>query len=129
MDVQEQELEQERAGFEAVNAQRLLAALDGDRELLLELIGLYLRDAPGMCERLRLAAERADATAVALAAHVLKGSVANFGVSPLYESARTFEHRARAGDLSGASEHMARIERRAKAFEAALLRLRRELEP
>jgi hypothetical protein len=44
---------QDMEGFENLTAARLTAALGGDRELLVEIIELYLRDAPSMLQSLR----------------------------------------------------------------------------
>lgn len=118
---------QNHHGFESLSASRLIAALGGDRELLLEIIELYLRDSPAMLHAVRLEASRLQPEALAKAAHVLKGSAANFGVSPLYELARELEHRARATDLSNVVEIMSRLDRAAEGFEQALARMRNEV--
>jgi HPt (histidine-containing phosphotransfer) domain-containing protein len=116
-------------GFENITAARLTAALGGDRELLIEIIELYLRDAPSMLQSLREATGRGHAPDVARAAHVLKGSSANFGLTPLYEAARELEHRAFAdAELSVLETQLARIETAASAFERALQRLREEMQ-
>jgi HPt (histidine-containing phosphotransfer) domain-containing protein len=117
---------QNNDGFENLSASRLIAALGGDRELLLEIIELFLRDSPAMLHAVRLEAKRMEPDALAKAAHVLKGSAANFGVSPLYELARELEHCARAKDLSSVPEIMSRIERAFEGFEQALARMRSE---
>ena len=115
-------------GFENLTATKLTAALGGDRELLAEIIELYLRDAPGMLQTLRETIVRGSAPDVARAAHVLKGSSANFGLTPLYEAARELEHRAFDGAASSVLEaQLALIERAAGAFERALHRLREEM--
>ena len=113
--------------FAAVNARRLLSKLGGDKELLLEIIELFQREAPTLIDGLRAEAKNRDALAIARAAHVLKGSAANFGVNPLYELTRTIEHRARAGDLSSLDEHMAHLERTAQRFLQALEQMEGEV--
>ena len=47
---------QNHNGFESLSAGRLIAALGGDKELLLEIIELFLRDAPAMLHAVRLEA-------------------------------------------------------------------------
>jgi two-component system, sensor histidine kinase and response regulator len=116
-------------GYAALDATRLLAKLGGDRDLLLEIAELFQRDAPAMLVGLREQVRGGDATDIAQAAHVLKGSAANFGLNPLYELAREIEHRARDRDLVGVGELMARLERAAEGFLAALQRLEREVPP
>src|SRR5262245_41645775 len=113
-------------GFENLTSTRLLAALGGDRELLLEIIELFLRDAPGMLRALYAAAGSGDAEALARAAHVLKGSAANFGSTPLYDVARSIERRAFAGELTGLDHDLVELDHAARAMERALTRLREE---
>lgn len=114
-------------GFEGLTADKLLAALGGDNELLLEIIELYLRDAPNMLQALRAAAASGEAETLARAAHGLKGSTANFGITPLYDVARDIEHRAFAGELTGIEQRLLALEPAARAFEQALMRMRTEL--
>lgn len=120
---------QNSRGFEGLRADRLIKALGGDRELLLEIIGLFLRDAPAMLHAVQLGAKRQDADTLAKSAHVLKGSAANFGVTPLYELARELEECAREGELAKVPELVGRLERAAETFEQALARLQREVQP
>jgi HPt (histidine-containing phosphotransfer) domain-containing protein len=63
---------------------------------------VFLQDAPEMLVRLRDAVRARNATAVAAAAHALKGSAGLFSLGPAYQSARRLEERGRAGDLSAA---------------------------
>lgn len=114
-------------GYEGLTAPRLLRALGGDRELLLEIIELFEREAPSMLIAVRRHAEDANPDALAQAAHVLKGSVANFGKSPLYEVAGQIERCAFAGDLSQLSTLLPRFDSIAGEFMQALARLRLEL--
>lgn len=114
-------------GYEGLTAPKLLRALGGDRELLLDIIELFEREAPAMLTAVRHQARKANADALAQAAHVLKGSVANFGMSPLYEVAREIESCAFAGDLSRLSSLLPRFETIAAEFMQALARLRVEV--
>ncbi|HKU43540.1 MAG TPA: Hpt domain-containing protein [Polyangiales bacterium] len=117
---------QDMEGFEDLTVARLLSALGGDRELLIEIIELFLRDAPVMLRALYAAAGSGDAEALARAAHVLKGSAANFGTTPLYDVARDIEHRAFAGELTGLDQRLVQLDRASGAMQRALLRLREE---
>jgi HPt (histidine-containing phosphotransfer) domain-containing protein len=118
---------QDNDGFESLNAVRLIAALGGDRELLLEIIELYLRDSPAMLYALQLEAKRMQPEGLAKAAHVLKGSVANFGTSRLYELARELEHCARGDELANVARIMSQIDGAFAGFEQALARMRKEV--
>src|SRR6266853_632863 len=74
----------------------VLAALaeaqeDDERDLIVEMIDLYLNDAPHWVDTIRRAAEASDAAAMKYAAHTLKGSSASIGVSQVAEICKVFE--------------------------------------
>ena len=56
----------------------MLARLDGDLELALELAAIFIDEGPHMLQRLRAAVEQRSADEVRRAAHALKGSLSNF---------------------------------------------------
>ncbi len=72
-----------------------IETLDGDRELLEDMIRLFLDDAPIRLEVLRRAQANRDAAALADAAHALKGMVAHFHAARCRELAARVEHDAR----------------------------------
>ena len=76
----------------------LLEDFGHHRKLLLEVIGVFLTDAPASLDRLRAAAASNDDDAIAAAAHALKGSVGLFSKGAAYEAARALEQAARAAD-------------------------------
>ena len=51
----------------------ILARLDGNTELLAEVVELFLQECPGLLKHIREAVERSDARAVERSAHALKG--------------------------------------------------------
>jgi HPt (histidine-containing phosphotransfer) domain-containing protein len=77
-----------------------LARLDGDSELLAELIGFYLEDSERMLAELRSAVAASDANEIKMAAHALKGLVAGCGGVRAAEAARRVEHAGAANDLT-----------------------------
>ena len=81
----------------------LLALMDGDRELLLELIGVFLEDAPQRIQAVRGALADRDADAVYRAAHALKGSAGNFGAPEVVSRANRLEALAQENDLDAAA--------------------------
>ena len=74
-----------------------LERMDGDVELLKELVGLFLDECPQRMAEIREALTRRDATKLRQAAHTLKGSVGNFGAGGPRGGPPTRDHRARAG--------------------------------
>ena len=81
----------------------LLALMDGDRELLLELIDVFLEDAPQRIQAARSALADRNADAVYRAAHALKGSAGNFGAPEVVGRANRLEALARENDLDAAA--------------------------
>ena len=85
-----------------IDAADLLARVNGDRELLAELVELFRGDYPKLLEEIRSALGRGDAEALRHAAHTLKGAVGNFSAESAVEAARNLEDIGREDDLSGA---------------------------
>lgn len=81
-----------------------LERVGGDQELLKEIAGLFLEDAPGLLDLVRDAIEKNDASALQRAAHSLKGSVANFGAEETVEAAFQLEQMGANGKLDGAKD-------------------------
>ena len=74
-----------------------------------EVIAEFVSSLPGALERLRLAIDGNDAQSVALAAHGLKGSCWSVGAIRLGERAAAIEAAAKAGELDGATDLLARL--------------------
>ena len=79
--------------------------VDGEPDVLAEVLQLFLEDVPRRIAKLRAACEAGDAVEVYKAAHSLKGSAGNIGAKPLLAVCRQLDDRGRAGDLTG-SEHL-----------------------
>jgi len=106
-----------------------LERLGGDAQLLGEIAGLFLSDYPSLLDQVRDAVERGDAVALHHSAHTLKGSVANFCAPQPFESAYKLERMGRAGNLEGAGEALAALERQLRDLEPALTALQRDTVP
>jgi histidine phosphotransfer protein HptB len=115
----------EEAGgvLDAAVLERLRGSV-GD-EFVAELVELFLGDAPTQLSTLRDAIARGDAEAARRAAHTLKSNGATFGAAGFSETCRLLEDRAKAGDLAGAGELLARIEAGYADVAAALAALGR----
>jgi CheY-like chemotaxis protein/HPt (histidine-containing phosphotransfer) domain-containing protein len=87
------------------NAPVELAALqqltDGDEEFLHELIALYLEDAPGRMEKLRVAIATGSAADIKSEAHGLKGASGNLSALELQKIFAQLEHLAAKNELTG----------------------------
>jgi PAS domain S-box-containing protein len=106
-----------------------LKRVDGDRELLREVAGLFFEDTPRLLTEVRNAVQRGDANALARSAHTLKGSVSNFGARTASEAAASLEQMGRNGDFATASDVFARLEQQIQLLMPALENLLNEKAP
>jgi PAS domain S-box-containing protein len=105
---------------EVINEKELLEHVQGDRELLAEMIELFRDEAASLIRDLRDGINRSDATAIGKAAHTLKGALGNFGSGPAYRAAQEMEaisHREKLGD---ARPPLATLEKEVERLQAAL---------
>ena len=79
-------------------------------DLVLDMLEILLEDAPGHIKRIEEAIADRDTTALAAAAHRLKGAAGNLGAEPLFEAAKDIETLGRGGDLDGASARFPALE-------------------
>jgi HPt (histidine-containing phosphotransfer) domain-containing protein len=87
---------------DVINKVEILDRVDGDIELLLELIDIFREDSSRLISEIRAAVSREDAARIEHNAHSLKGSVGNFGAATAYSAAAKLEAVGGAGDLSEA---------------------------
>jgi CheY-like chemotaxis protein len=93
----------------------------GDRDLLKELIAVFLHEIPSWMQTLRAALERRDAASLRLTAHAVKGAVDSCGASSAFDAAMLLERIAATGDLGGAPVALAVLERRIERARAELV--------
>jgi PAS domain S-box-containing protein len=108
----------------AFDREALLARVEGDHELLREIVGLFLDEAPELLRAIRAAVEKRDAVALERAAHTLKGSIGNFGDESAFRFALRLETLGRSGDLAAAPESLAKLEEEVSRLAIALAALR-----
>ena len=75
---------------------------DGDTEFLLEMIDIYLSDAPEMLEQMRKGIEQVEPSELRIAAHSLKSNSADFGAEKLRDLCKQGEALGRDGTVDGA---------------------------
>ena len=92
----------------------------GDRELLKELITVFLQEIPGWMKALRAALDRRDGAELARVAHAIKGAVDSCGASGPFDAAMLVERVGVAGDLARASTAVAALDRRIERARAEL---------
>jgi len=113
----------EGRGVSAVDAPALMTRLEGDRELLAELLELFGTDAEALLASITKGLASSDAPAVHRAAHTLKGAVANFCAPAAVAAAVALESAGRNGDLSDAPALLQRLRREIDAVFAAVGRI------
>jgi HPt (histidine-containing phosphotransfer) domain-containing protein len=103
---------------------RLRNLLPEKDSLLDELIDLFVADLPKRLNAITRALERADAKDVALQAHALRGSAANFGASRLDELCGRLEEIGMRGELAEAPAMLKELDLESAQVRDALLALK-----
>jgi CheY-like chemotaxis protein len=86
----------------AFDQSELLARVEGDRDLLAELVEIFLTEGPQRLAEIRRCLNAGDAGGLERAAHTLRGSVLSFGGQMAARAAHALEIRGREGALRGA---------------------------
>jgi HPt (histidine-containing phosphotransfer) domain-containing protein len=101
----------------------ILEQIGGDRELLVDIINIFVETYPEDLKALHEAIDEGDSENIRKAAHRMKGSISNFGKYQAFETARSMEYKAREGDLSNMGEmygdlanHLNLLEQEVKKF-------------
>jgi CheY-like chemotaxis protein/HPt (histidine-containing phosphotransfer) domain-containing protein len=110
---------------EVIDRAEALARMDGDEELLGEIVELFFDDCPRMLSEVHKAVAGRDSQTLERAAHTLKGSVGNFAARPAFEAALKLEMIGREGSLAHAEEAYAALEKEIERLQPALAGLRR----
>jgi len=84
---------------EAFDWSDALRTVQGDRELLREIVDAFLQESPRLMAEIRQAISVGDAAALRLAVHTLKGSMRYFGARRAYDHAYELEKLGQGGDL------------------------------
>jgi PAS domain S-box-containing protein len=112
---------------EVIDWKQALAAVDGDIEILHDLLRIFANEAPVTLEKLRAAVELKDASAIQFAAHRLKGSVGNFGARDAVQAAVSLEAMAKKGDLQHVAKSFRNLEHEIQRVLAAIATLESEV--
>ena len=98
----------------------VLRRLEGDDQLLREVIDLFIQDSASLIDRLRCAVEQNDAAEVRAAAHRLKGAASNLAAGPVTDAARALEVIGERGSLAEAMPAWQHLKREADRLVVAL---------
>lgn len=105
---------------EFVNLPELLDRVEGDEDLLRELLVLFQEDLPGSRDAMQIAIDRGDLGEIERAAHKLKGMLANLSAKSTVSLAAEIEATARAGNTLKIPELVSAFEAQITAFSVAL---------
>ena len=119
----------EIAAKAVVNKAELLSQLDGDAQLLGELIEVFLGDSGSLLQQVSDAVSCQDPVALERAAHKLSGTVSIFGSRPAMQAARALETMGRNRNLPHAAEVLVELKDQMEALEEGLGELRQETCP
>lgn len=100
----------------AMNFKELLERVDGDRELLCELLGIFKQEFPRLFQELSHAMALTDTSRVAMISHGIKGMLANLAIQNGADLAAGLEKLARSGDKSSLRKAFATFELEARNF-------------
>jgi PAS domain S-box-containing protein len=81
-----------------------LARVDGDQQLLAEILGIFLQDSPRRLQRIREAMASRDLLTVQREAHAFRGSSGALGLVQMETTARKLEVASKAGDVQTAQD-------------------------
>lgn len=115
-----------------VALQKLQSIVGENNEVFIELIDMFLEDAPGFLDDIRRAVASCAPADLRLAAHSLKSNSAEFGATALSELCRELEMMGKEENLAGACLADARkkanqAERLYQRVQAALIAMRETL--
>lgn len=114
------------AGAEPFDREELMERLEGDTELLVAIVDIFLGRLPITLSEIGEAVRSRDSERLAESAHRLKGSSANFSAGPVYETCARLEEMARSDSWSGADEAVESLNAASKELETALEAIARE---
>jgi two-component system sensor histidine kinase/response regulator len=103
----------------AVERETLLASVDGDLELLGDLLRVFPREIPSQLAAVKSSVE-GDPSSLSSAAHLLKEALDNFGAKPAAEIALRLARMGQTRDLGDAARVTAELERELRRVEDAL---------
>jgi HPt (histidine-containing phosphotransfer) domain-containing protein len=107
---------------EIFNRQALLHRVDGDEELVEEMLAIFLEYTPPQLVEIHQAIEAGDAPGLQGKAHSIKGAAAGISAPAVEQAAGLLEAAGRNRDLDLAGRHFAALAREFSRFQEALAR-------
>jgi len=98
--------------------EQALSQVEQDRELLGEVVDIFVDTAPNLLNDLKKATTEADAEALRRVAHSLKGAAASICAEPMRATAHTLEQMGQDGALTDVEHQLARLYRQFEELKA-----------
>src|ERR1035438_5125423 len=95
---------------EQLDRASLLDRVEGDQELLAEMIVLFVDDVPHLMDAMRSALQRADMIALERSAHSLKGAASNLSANLTSAAALQLEKNAKNGNVESSKASLTILE-------------------
>jgi PAS domain S-box-containing protein len=95
---------------EQLDRASLLERVEGDQELLAEMIRLFLADAPQLLGAMRTALQQGDMILLERSAHSMKGAAGNMSAHVTVNSALQLEQSAKKGDAESSKANLAALQ-------------------
>jgi CheY-like chemotaxis protein len=115
--------ENDKASGEQIDRASLLERVEGDQELLTEMIHLFKDDVPNLLAAMRNALEQGDMTVLERSAHSLKGALSNLSARAAAAAALQLEKDANNKDAESAKNSLAQVVRTMEQLLPALAEL------
>ena len=107
-------------GRKTLDAQALLATVDGDKEFLRRLVDLFFESCPGYLSEMRDSTARGHREGFCKAAHALKGGLGALHADASFDAALQMERIGREGNLAEAGQLQTVLEQELELLRPAL---------
>ena len=95
---------------EQIDRVSLLERVEGDQELLAEMIRLFLADEPQLLNAMRNALQQGDMILLERSAHSMKGAAGNMSAQVTVDAASQLEQSAKNGDAESSRANLVALE-------------------
>ena len=112
-----------------IDMQKALESVDGDRDLMLELVSMFLDELPETMKEMEACVQKRDAEKLERKAHALKGALGNFGADKAVELTFSLEKAGRFGELDHSEQTMNALQTEMERIKAYFIELSKSSEP
>jgi HPt (histidine-containing phosphotransfer) domain-containing protein len=114
------------ADKEILDTDDLADRIGGDQEIVVEILGVFRESCDDSMDEIRQALDAGDPERIERSAHALKGALGNISARAGHRAALKVEKLGESGDVEGARQAFAELERRIEELEQVLSKLAKE---